>query len=210
MKSPTFNYMTHSILEGIVVRIIQSGESDLLIRVASAEIGKVTLFAKHARKSRKRFGSTLDLFDHGRFETKQGKGELLVLQSFSPIGSFRHLRDSLVKLTSATAICEAFDLLIPDEAGETADLYESLILSLQAIEESTNTQTALKVCHLSLVSLLHNSGLLEISQSPPPSVKNLRKLLHVIEQTGERRLSSKEMLLGLIQDFESKRASNAR
>jgi DNA repair protein RecO (recombination protein O) len=50
--------------QALVLRSVDFSESDRILHLLVPEIGRVTVMAKHARKSMRRFGGTLDLFNH--------------------------------------------------------------------------------------------------------------------------------------------------
>ena len=50
--------------EAIVLRAVEYGESDVIAHLLMPEQGRLTVIAKHARKSRRRFPGSLDLFNH--------------------------------------------------------------------------------------------------------------------------------------------------
>lgn len=49
--------------EGIILRVSDYGETDQFILFFTRDYGKISMIAKHARKSRKRFGTLLQLFN---------------------------------------------------------------------------------------------------------------------------------------------------
>ncbi len=163
-----------------------------MLKVITRSHGKLTLFAPHARKSRKRFGSTIDVLDWGVFQTARGKGPLPIMQSFTPRSSFPHLRSSFEKLALATFVCEVFDLLLPEDAVEKDEVFEGFQLCLRALDEAGDLKTALRSCYLALSGLLVASGL--IRQAEQPSANALMRLAARVEEYAQRPLQTREQL----------------
>ncbi len=179
-------------MEGIVIRVYASGESDAVLRVITKEHGKISLFAPRVRKSRKRFGSAVDLLDWGVFEVSKGKGNLPLVQSFVPRSSFPHLRANFDKLAIATFLCEAFDAAIPEEAGEEEQFFDALRLALEAVDQAESLRAAMRACYLALANLLQNAGLL--TEFEEPSAHSLMRLASRLEHYVQHPLATKQQL----------------
>ena len=181
---------------GVVLRTLGTSEADLIVAVLAEDGEKHVALAKQARKSRKRFGSSLDLFDFGRFEATQAKGNLPLLQSFIPEHGFRKLRDSLSKLACASVLVEATDLLIPESHGDISHqpIFAAVIDGLMQINDASDLKMELRALYLSISSILHLSGYHDPTQERAPSLHALRTILLQLEKTIERKLRSRETL----------------
>lgn len=182
--------------KGILIRSIPSAEADLIVAILDEHGEKHVTIAKQARKSRKRFGSSLDLFDFGRFEATQGKGGLPILQSFIPEPGFRRIRDSLSKISCASVLAEALDLLIPEGHADSAHLSPFTVTqeTLSQINESSDLKSELRALYTGLSALLELSGYHDRENERPPSLHALRETIAHLERCVERRLKSKESL----------------
>ena len=189
--------------EGVVLRTFPSGESDMVLRVLSPLYGKFSLLAKHIRSSKKRFSGNIEIFDRGIFllnrrnSTKSLKNNLRILESFEAAHAAFSLRESLIKLSVASLLSEAFDLIIKEEQDNENDrlsYYETFILSLQAIEESQEKNDLLKTCFLSLKALMCLAGFIAKEQVAIPNKKNLFILLNHIEDCAEKKLLARELI----------------
>ena len=65
----------------LVLRAVDYGESDRIVTFLTRELGKVTAFARAARKSQKRFGGALEPFNRLAIRYRDRRGELLSLAS---------------------------------------------------------------------------------------------------------------------------------
>lgn len=176
-----------------MIRTHASGDSNLVVKIMTAERGKLAIFAKNARSNSKTFRSGLELFDLGMFTLTPGAGDLLKVSEFISRPAFRVLREDFDKLTAAGAVCEAADIL-SGESGE-AHLFQILHLALSAVCESKNTKDVLRATFLGLGSLLVRQGLLDPENEPTPSARGLERLCTTIEDGCGQRFNSREAIL---------------
>lgn len=185
-------------LQGIVIAIHPSGESDLVARVLTKTEGKISLIAKHARKSTKRFSGSLDLFDQGNFELAGSSGQLHSLQGFSCHSALRPLRENLDKMVMAGLVCEAFDALSFEDSTDSAEIFSILQLALEAISNANSTKESGRACYLALAELLRISGFRDAGNQLQPSAKNLLSLVKHIEQVSNREMRSRDALQDIL------------
>ncbi len=185
--SQTENHMPDSI-EAIILRTYASGESDLVLRVLSSNGLKYSLLAKHARKSKRRFSSSFDIFDRGTFRIRHSSSHLAWVESFAAKPCLHKLREDLNKLTLASLLSECFDSLIKEGSHENPKLFRALELSLQTIAESESLKDSLHAGFAGITALLKLSGFLCDQEELSPSKKNLEKLLSKVEFQVEKKL----------------------
>jgi recombinational DNA repair protein (RecF pathway) len=178
----------------IVLRVTPFRESDLIGHLLTPTMGKISVIARHARGSRKRFPSSLDLFDRGSARLTVEKSGALGVKEFSPSHSLVRIRHDLDKLTLASLLCEAFDLVVPEHGGHaTPHLFEILDLSLNAVDEAADVKGCLRATFIALASLTQDSGIADVSTATPGS-RALAGLLDTIERFCERRLMTRSSL----------------
>lgn len=192
-------------IEAIILRTYASAESDLVLRVLSSQGLKYSVLAKHARKSKRRFSSSFDLFDRGLFRIRHANSNLAWLESYSAKPCLRTLREDLNKLTLASLLSECFDLLIKEGSHENPNLFRALELSLQSIAEAQNTKDELHAAFAGLGALLQLSGLLSGAREMPASSKNLEILLSTVEQQVEKTLVTRPAVSELVAQLKSAR-----
>jgi DNA repair protein RecO (recombination protein O) len=91
----------------IMLRTVQYGDYDSIVTFLALEYGKVSLMAKGARKSRKRFAGVLELFSVLNVTWNQGRGRgLPILQEATVICPFEQLRTNIVRTAYASYWCE--------------------------------------------------------------------------------------------------------
>lgn len=214
--SPFFQMLASIMLqcEAIIVKVYPYSESSIIARAISPSLGKVGLIARHARNSKKRFPSSIDVFDRGTFELGTAQRGLIPVNSFSPSRTLRTLREDLDKLALAELICESFDALVQEEGGqhESRDevghglgqaniesIYELLRLGLESVDEAPDTTHAMRGTFLCLRSLLQLSGFVDAEQLGEPSAKHFLKLLSLLETNSGLNLRAKEVIVARIQ-----------
>lgn len=188
-----------------------------MVRLLTPTFGKLSVIARHARGSRKRFPNCLDLFDRGTALISLERSGAASIKEFIPERSLRALRSDLDKLTLASLLCECFDLLVQeqevlptdrgqydgqghdekdaDSAGDpaAAETFELFELALRALDEAATTREGLRATFIALASLAQRGGLLDTT-TLNPSRKGLEILLQTIESFCERRLLTRTAL----------------
>ena len=170
----------------------------MVLRVITDTRGKMALFAPHARKSNRRYGAKIDVLDYGTLEFKQGRASLPTLTAFNSLSSFPGLRSDLDRLSAASIVCEAFDLLLPEEGHEAGETFHVLLLALKSLEKSEGAKPILRVCFLTLATLLNITGFETSKAGGQASRKNLLRLLDQIEAVAERRLATRTALESML------------
>jgi hypothetical protein len=183
----------------LVLRIQPFKESDLIAHILSPYLGKLSVIARHARGSRKRFPSSLDLFDRGIARITLEKSRGLAVKEFTPSHSLKRVREDLDKLTLASLLCEAFDrVLQEDDHQGAAENFEVLDLSLNAIDEAPDVKIALRATFVALSNLVRQAGISDFTDLAP-SKKALEAALIAIEKFTDRPLITKQTLAPLIE-----------
>jgi DNA repair protein RecO len=185
-------------VSAIVLRVIPFRDSDLMAHLLTPDMGKISAIARHARGSRKRFPSSLDLFDRGSARLVVERNGALGVKEFTPSHSLAKIRYDLDKLTLASLLCEAFDLVIPEDGGLAIPrLFEVLDLSLNAIDESSDLKGSLRATFIALAALTQESGIADVSSSAPGS-RALGAVLDAIERFCERRLMTRSSVAEIV------------
>lgn len=182
----------------IVLRARPYRDSDLLAQLLTPTLGKISVIGRHARGSKKRFPSSLDIFDRGTARIGKDRSGALSVREFTPSHSLVKLRHDLDKLTLASLLCECFDVLTQENAEPAGSaLFELLDLSLNAIEEAEELRPCLRATCVALSSLLRIEGLADINSNIPGS-KMLNTILNKIEHFSERHLLTRTSVLAII------------
>ena len=124
--------------EAIVLHVFDYLESSRIVRLVTRDAGMRSALAKGARKSRRRFGSGLDLFGQGTafLHTRPGR-ELDTLSGFEDVRSRPELGSELERFTGAETIAEIVLSLGRDGADE--ELFDAVAGALDALSDKTGS-----------------------------------------------------------------------
>lgn len=122
-------------VEGIVLRIVNYGESDLVVGFLTPDHGKLSAYAAAARVSRKRFGGALDLFHRLRIQLRPPKGthgSLWRLNQVELLETHLGLRNDLRRLAAASYLADCLWNLVGEGDPHKAlyDWWEETLLKL--------------------------------------------------------------------------------
>ena len=184
--------------EAIVIRTFPFSEADLVVHVLSSSHGKMSLMAKSARKSRKRFTSCPDIFDRGKITFRKGRGSMPLLLEFTAQKQFRSIREDILKISAASLVCECMDFMVKEESEGQDAAFELLSAGLKAIDEAADQRAALRAAYQCISRLLEISGFGSDEKAPEPGLHSLLRLLQKIEGIIERELKTKDSLVALI------------
>lgn len=118
--------------EAIVLAARDYGEADKIITLFTREHGKIGGLARNAKKSRKRFGGSLEIFARLSVQIVLKEG-LSRLECADLITVFPHIREDLAKIGYGGYACELVDRLLP-EAQPSARLYRLIVSFLEYLD----------------------------------------------------------------------------
>ncbi len=121
-----------------MLRVVEFGEADLILHLLTPETARLTAIARHARRSRKRFAGTLDLFNHLRVSAvrRAGAAGMARLEQATLVEAFPALREDAARFALGCYLLELLDRLAP-EGGARADarrLFSFALAALRALE----------------------------------------------------------------------------
>lgn len=92
--------------EAVVVGLQDYREADRIVRLLTAERGRVDALARRARSSRRRFAGVLETGNHIRVDVKRGRGSLDFLEDAELVDARLHTRADLDRIALAAFACE--------------------------------------------------------------------------------------------------------
>ena len=117
---------------GVVIKTQDYRENDKLVWLYTDNLGKITMIAKGAKKSRnKLFSNTIPLC-YGEYLLFKGRS-LFVLQEGKIHNSFQGLLNNLDKLTYSSYICELIDIALI-EGEKNIKLFKEFITTLYLLD----------------------------------------------------------------------------
>lgn len=120
--------------EAIVLRTWPFHEADLLVSLFTRDQGKVNGVARHAMKSRKRFGGALEPATHVRAHyTERPQQDLVRLDSFEILWSPLSAPIDTLRLAALQLVTEVLEEAMPDQAPED-NIYRLAVTVLTSIQ----------------------------------------------------------------------------
>jgi len=122
--------------EGIVLRTLKYGEADLIATYLTSDRGIIKAFAKSPRKTKSRFGSSLEPLTHAKISLwGKEQASLPKITQSDIINSFHHIRDDFQDFVSVSKLIEIVISLIP-ESIPNKRLFSFLLNILHTIGSS--------------------------------------------------------------------------
>ena len=131
-------------IDGLVLRMKNSGENDKLISVLTAEQGRISVLVKGGRSLKSVSLSATQLFSYSNFEINDRNG-FKWLQRASSIRQFDGLTGSIEKISLASYFASVAEEL----SGENEPAHDILRLTLNsfhALENDTKSPSQIKAC----------------------------------------------------------------
>ena len=127
--------MTSFSTDAILLKKIEYGDHDFIISFLTESKGKISVIAKNAKKSIKRFSGALDLFSvnhiHCTFPKKKKDG-LIILSQADLENGFVKIRYDVLKTAYASFWVELIHFWLEEDKVQS-DLYDLLFFSLDAL-----------------------------------------------------------------------------
>ncbi|MEZ4319170.1 MAG: DNA repair protein RecO [Myxococcota bacterium] len=128
-------------ISGIVIGHVDLGEADRIVRLLTAEEGRISVLARGARSSRKRFGGLLDLGMRVRIERARGRGKLDRIADVELVDAVDRARTEIERIALLAYGCE----LVGNLAGEgmpSRRLAQLLVVWLDLLEGEARPEVA--------------------------------------------------------------------
>lgn len=103
--------------EALLLRAVDTGESDRIVHLLVPETGRLTAVAKGARRSVRRFAGTLDLFNHLRVHVERRGRGMARLEQATLVRPFAPLRRDPRRFALGCYLLELLDRMAPEGAA---------------------------------------------------------------------------------------------
>ena len=119
--------------EGVVLRVQKLGEADRIITILTRRHGRVRAVAKGVRRTRSKFGATVEPFSHVDLQLYAGRSLDIVVQaeSLTPYGE--GLARHYGRYTAGTAVLETAERLTAEEKEPSLRLFLLVIGALRTL-----------------------------------------------------------------------------
>ncbi len=120
--------------EALVLRSVDFSEADRILHLLVPELGRITVIAKHARRSVKRFAGNLDFFNQLRVQIdRKRSGAMSRLDQARLVRSFAPLRSHPTRFALGCYLLEMLDRLAP-EGGSRVDMQRLFVFATEALQ----------------------------------------------------------------------------
>lgn len=120
-------------VEGVIIRTQNYGETHVIATLFTDKLGKIGVIARGAKKPKSRMAAVSQMFIHGQYLVRIGKG-LGVLEQGEVIQSHRRIREDIVLTAYASYIAELTDKLL-DEKSQNYFIYQQFMATLKGLTE---------------------------------------------------------------------------
>ena len=121
----------------ILLSRVDYGESDRILTLLTREHGRLSAFARGARKSRRRFAGVLEPFSLMEASVRAASGSLLTLEDARLIDGFDGLRRDLDAMARASYACELARELAREKA-DAAGVFDLLLAFLSGTADAAS------------------------------------------------------------------------
>ena len=135
-----------------MIRKMEYGDSDYIVRLFTREFGKVGAIAKNAKKSARRFGGRLEPFVHIRASFKDNPRDLYFLQDVESIRSYGRFSEDFELFMWGSFLLETIDVLLEDGLVNN-ELYELLEKTIGLLNDSLAPIPAVLLFQLTALSM---------------------------------------------------------
>ena len=121
--------------EGVVLRVQKLGEADRIITLLTKRHGRVRAVAKGVRRTRSKFGATVEPFSHVDLQLYAGRNLDIVTQADSLMAYGEQIVRDYARYTAGTAVLETAERLTAEEREPALRLFLLVIGALRALSE---------------------------------------------------------------------------
>ncbi|MCW2667966.1 MAG: recO [Frankiales bacterium] len=119
--------------EGVVLRVQKLGEADRIVTVLTRRHGRVRAVAKGVRRTRSKFGASVEPFSHVDLQLYEGRSLDIVTQAESLTAYGDRLAGDYGRYTAGTAVLETAERLTAEEREPSLKLFLLVIGALRAL-----------------------------------------------------------------------------
>jgi DNA repair protein RecO (recombination protein O) len=139
---------------GIVIQSLDFGESDRIVTFFTLEYGKVKGIAKGARRSRRRFSNSLDLFSHVRIQFFEKEDRSLTrIDQCDVVEFFPGFSQDIAKMSYGSYFVELVDAMVGEREANKR-VFDLLRVFLSTVNNTHLREEVLRIFEIRLLSLL--------------------------------------------------------
>ncbi|WP_240376599.1 DNA repair protein RecO [Bacillus piscicola] len=136
--------------EGIVLRTIAYGETNVILRLYTREAGKISLMARGAKKPKSKLRAIAQPLVYGMFLYYKSTG-MSTLNQGDPIDSFRFIREDLLKTAYASYMAELLDK-VTEEKEINPYLFELFLRLIQHMNDDNDPEVLIRIFEIKMLA----------------------------------------------------------
>jgi DNA repair protein RecO (recombination protein O) len=121
--------------EGVVLRVQKLGEADRIITLLTKRHGRIRAVAKGVRRTRSKFGASVEPFSHVDLQLYAGRSLDIVVQAESLTAYGSHLVGDYGRYTAGTAVLETAERLTAEEREPSLRLFLLVVGALRSLSQ---------------------------------------------------------------------------
>jgi len=121
--------------EAVVLRVQKLGEADRIITLLTKRHGRIRAVAKGVRRTRSKFGATVEPFSHVDVQLYPGRSLEIITQAEGLHAYGEQLVQDYGRYTAGTAVLETAERLTAEEKEPSLKLYLLVLGALKALGE---------------------------------------------------------------------------
>lgn len=138
-------------VEGVIIRTQDYGETHVIATLFTDKLGKLGVLARGAKKPKSRMSAVSQLFIHGEFLIRTGRGLATLIQG-EVVNSHRKIRENIIQTAYASYVAELTDKLL-DEKRPNHYIYQQFISTLKGLTEGKDPLVLTMVYEMKLYKL---------------------------------------------------------
>ncbi|MCX7842640.1 MAG: DNA repair protein RecO [Clostridia bacterium] len=139
--------------KGIVIKEVSTGEADKILSILSRTQGKISCFARYARRPKSRLVAGSQLFSYGEFVLFKSH-DMFSVNSCDVIESFYEIRNDIIKLSHAAHIMDIINDVIQEGQSSPKSL-QLLLNTLHMLSKSQKSPELItRIFEFRLLSIL--------------------------------------------------------
>jgi DNA repair protein RecO (recombination protein O) len=137
-----------------VIKTVDYGEADSIVTLFTEDRGKLSTFARNAKKSKKRFGTAIDIFNflNASFSSRKTASFMPNLESISVINYFENIRKNIVTVALASSMVELFNEMTAENVRNDG-LFKFLYLYLDEVNSNSVKKSVLPIWQLKFLRM---------------------------------------------------------
>ena len=150
-------------VEGVIIRTQDYGETHIIATLLSNKLGKIGVLARGAKKPKSRMSAVTQLFIHGEYLVRLGKG-LSVIEQGDVIQSHRKIREDMFLTAYASYLAELTNILL-DEKSPNYYIYQQFLATLNGIVEQKDPLVLSMMYEMKLYKVAGFAPIIDYCQS---------------------------------------------